>query len=333
MLSSTRCPQICDLPGDVLSQILTFCTADLWSIRQVNRRLKLAAAMEVRVIRIRPQSGLRAEAVNPSKQKSPQALQRQYPVLRQIWLSAVPMDSRPVMDASPFWLSNLDDSPSVLRSVEHCKSLVVAGDFAALTYAEANLPSFSSGSCKLALDHDFYPSSQRKRKSKSLLCKFGNSLINMPHGLQHAMKALLIHPPQSVLFSNLQVLHRIGLEQTLSTVLKHCPQIRELHFVSTPPERCCAWADLQCCHTLQQLDQVSQVQYEIDRRVRAYGKAADPACFKQIMRPMVDYMYKSMPNVQQVFNSRGGQERLLACRLLDSTGCARVHIQGQWDLR
>ena len=84
MLSSTRCPQICDLPGEVLSQILTFCTADLWSIRQVNRRLKLAAAMEVRVIRIRPQSGLRAEAVNPSKQKSPQALQRQYPVLRQV---------------------------------------------------------------------------------------------------------------------------------------------------------------------------------------------------------------------------------------------------------
>ncbi|DBA97730.1 TPA: hypothetical protein ACH3X3_012610 [Trebouxia sp. C0006] len=322
MSSSTRCPQICDLPQEVLSQILTFCTADLWSIRQVNRRLKLAAAMEVRVIRIRPQSGLRAEAVKPSKQKPPQALQRQYPVLRQVWLSAIPMDSTPVVDATP----------SVLRSVEHCKSLVIAGDSAALTYAEANLPSFFPGNCKLALDHDFYPS---QRKSKSLLCKLGNSLINMPRGLQHAMKALLIHPPQSVLFLNLQVLHKIWLDQTLSTVLKHCPQIRELHHVSTQPEQCCAWADLQCCHTLQQLDQVSQVQHEINRHVRAYGKAADPACFKQVMRPMVDYLYNSMPNLQQVFNMQrsAGQERLLACRLIDSTGCARVHIQGQWDLQ
>ncbi|KAL0044999.1 hypothetical protein WJX82_004650 [Trebouxia sp. C0006] len=191
-------------------------------------------------------SGLRAEAVKPSKQKPPQALQRQYPVLRQVWLSAIPMDSTPVVDATP----------SVLRSVEHCKSLVIAGDSAALTYAEANLPSFFPGNCKLALDHDFYPS---QRKSKNL----------------------------------------------------------------------------QCCHTLQQLDQVSQVQHEINRHVRAYGKAADPACFKQVMRPMVDYLYNSMPNLQQVFNMQrsAGQERLLACRLIDSTGCARVHIQGQWDLQ
>ena len=239
------------------------------------------------------------------------------PALVQVWLSAIPMDSTPVVDATP----------SVLRSVEHCKSLVIAGDSAALTYAEANLPSFfpgekgcapdilywstshhdllcyvilccstskhvlyitlfalykfilhciskwlvssimslrehketkihacGTGNCKLALDHDFYPS---QRKSKNLLCKLGNSLINMPRGLQHAMKALLIHPPQSVLFLNLQVLHKIWLDQTLSTVLKHCPQIRELHHVSTQPEQCCAWADLQCCHTLQQLDQVS----------------------------------------------------------------------------
>ncbi len=57
------------------------------------------------------------------------------PAVVQVWLTAIPMDSTPVVYASPF----------VLRSVEHCKSLVVAGDSAALTYAEANLPSFSPG--------------------------------------------------------------------------------------------------------------------------------------------------------------------------------------------
>jgi len=56
----------------------------------------------------------------------------------QVWLTAVPMDSMPSVDA-------VAAGPSMLRTVEHCKSLVVAGDFAALTYAEANLPSFSSG--------------------------------------------------------------------------------------------------------------------------------------------------------------------------------------------
>ena len=61
--------------------------------------------------------------------------------------------------------------------------------------------------------------------------------------------------------------------------------------------------------------QVSQVQYEIDRRVRAYGKAADPACFKQIMRPMVDYMYKSMPNVQQASTCRW------SCKAVHNKSC------------
>ena len=143
-------------------------------------------------------------------------------------------------------------------SILHCISKWLVSSIMFLReYRETKIHACGTGSCKLALDHDFYPSSQRKRKSKILLRKFGNSLINMPHGLQHAMKALLIHPPQSVLFLNLQVLHKIWLDQTLSTVLKHCPQIRELHHVSTQPEQCCAWADLQCCHTLQQLDQVS----------------------------------------------------------------------------
>ncbi|DBB07068.1 TPA: hypothetical protein ACH3X1_011654 [Trebouxia sp. C0004] len=122
----------------------------------------------------------------------------------------------------------------------------------------------------------------------------------MPLGLQHAMKTLLICPPQSVLFSSLQLLDTMALQQTLSVVLKHCPQMRELHDVSTQPEPCCAWADLQCCHTLEQLDQVSQVHYEIHGLVRAYGTAADPACFKQIVRAKVDYMYSSMPKLQQV---------------------------------
>jgi len=45
--------------------------------------------------------------------------------------------------------------------------------------------------------------------------------------------------------------------------------------------------------------QVSQVQDEIHRLVRASGTAADPNRFKQILRPMIDYMYSSMPNLQQ----------------------------------
>ncbi len=45
--------------------------------------------------------------------------------------------------------------------------------------------------------------------------------------------------------------------------------------------------------------QVSQVQDEIHRLVRAYGTAADPNRFKQIVRPMIDYMYSSMPKLQQ----------------------------------
>ncbi|KAL0040102.1 hypothetical protein WJX79_006468 [Trebouxia sp. C0005] len=177
-----------------------------------------------------------AEVVDPSKQRSPQVLQRHFPVLRQIWLTAFPMDGTPLVDASP----------SMLRSVQYCDDLVVAGNLAAMTYAEAHLPSFSSGNWKLALD-----------------------------------------------------------------------------------------CDLQCCHTLEQLDQVSQVKDEIHRLVRASGTAAEPARFKQIVRPMIDYMYSSMPKLQQVLNMQrsGSAERMLACRMTDSTGCTRVHIQGQWDLQ
>ena len=40
---------------------------------------------------------------------------------------------------------SVDASPSMLRSVEHCSDLIIAGNLAAMTYAEANLPSFSSG--------------------------------------------------------------------------------------------------------------------------------------------------------------------------------------------
>jgi len=46
--------------------------------------------------------------------------------------------------------------------------------------------------------------------------------------------------------------------------------------------------------------QVSQVKHEIHRLVLASGTAADPARFKQIVRPMIDYMYSSMPKLQQV---------------------------------
>ena len=79
-----HCPQICDLPPEVLSQVLTHCTAQWWSIRQVNRCLKLAVAKEVRAIHIRPHSSSEVEAVDPPIHVSPQALQRQYPVLRQV---------------------------------------------------------------------------------------------------------------------------------------------------------------------------------------------------------------------------------------------------------
>ncbi len=111
-----------------------------------------------------------------------------------------------------------------------------------------------AGNCKLALDCGLYPSSQIDRKS--VVRKLGNSLIHMPNRLQQAMKTLLMCPAQSVLFSNLQVVYHLTLQQTPSVFLKHCPQIRELRHVLTQPERCCAWADLQCCHTLEQLDQV-----------------------------------------------------------------------------
>ncbi len=111
-----------------------------------------------------------------------------------------------------------------------------------------------AGNCKLALDCSVYPYSQTDRKI--IVCKLGNSLIHMPSRLEHEMSELLIRPPQPVLFSNLQVLNSFSVQQTLSFVLRHCPQIRELHNVSTQPEQLCAWPDLQCCHTIEQLDQV-----------------------------------------------------------------------------
>ena len=86
MSLGTQRPQLCDLPPEVLSEVLMFCTADWWSIRQVNRHLKLAVAMKVRVIHIRPQLSSQAEVVDPSKQRSPQVLQRHFPVLRQVWI-------------------------------------------------------------------------------------------------------------------------------------------------------------------------------------------------------------------------------------------------------
>ncbi len=161
MSLSTQSPQLGDLPPEVLSQVLTFCTADWWSIRQVNRRLKLAVAMEVRVIHIRPQLGSQAEAEvasSPAATVSCAAsglnvgtcsyclstqsqsseffsVSKRCRALVQIWLTAFPMDSTPLVDARP----------SMLRSLKHCDDLVVAGNLAAVTYAEANLPSFLSG--------------------------------------------------------------------------------------------------------------------------------------------------------------------------------------------
>lgn len=55
--------------------------------------------------------------------------------LVQIWLTAFPIDGTPVVDASP----------SMLRSFQHCNDLVVAGILAAMTHADAYLPSFLSG--------------------------------------------------------------------------------------------------------------------------------------------------------------------------------------------
>ena len=124
----------------------------------------------------------------------------------------------------------------------------------ALRQYKSTTKAMNAGNYKLALDHGLYPSSQTDHEI--VVRKLGNSLINMPFRLQHAMKPLLICPPQPILFSNLQVLDKMALQQTLSAVLKHCPQMRELHHVSTQPGQCCAWADLQCCHTLEQLDQV-----------------------------------------------------------------------------
>lgn len=112
----------------------------------------------------------------------------------------------------------------------------------------------NAGNWKLALDCGAYPSAQTD--CESVVRKLGHSLIHMPYRLQHAMCTLLLCPPKPGFFSNLQVLNGISTLQTLSVFLRHCPQIRELHQISTQPEQCCAWADLQCCHTLEQLDQV-----------------------------------------------------------------------------
>ena len=112
----------------------------------------------------------------------------------------------------------------------------------------------NAGNCKLALDHDVYPPSQTD--GKSVARKLVNSWIHMPTRLQHAMSALLSCPPQPVLFPNLQVLNAISLLQTLSLFLRHCPQIREVCNISTQPEQFHAWADLRCCNTLEQMEQV-----------------------------------------------------------------------------
>ncbi|KAA6418390.1 MAG: hypothetical protein FRX49_11646 [Trebouxia sp. A1-2] len=56
---------------------------------------------------------------------------------------------------------------------------------------------------------------------------------------------------------------------------------------------------------------VSQVKDEIHRLVRASGTAAEPARFKQIVRPMIDYMYSSMPKLQQAL-ARPGQHRIVS---------------------
>ena len=48
-------------------------------------------------------------------------------VLVQVWLTDCP--------------EAFDVNPSMLRAIKHCNDLVFAGDLAAVTYAEANLPS------------------------------------------------------------------------------------------------------------------------------------------------------------------------------------------------
>lgn len=53
-------------------------------MRQVNRCLKLAVDVEVRGIRIALQRGSGAEAADALDRKSPLALQRKYPKLRQV---------------------------------------------------------------------------------------------------------------------------------------------------------------------------------------------------------------------------------------------------------
>ena len=81
------CPlrgQLCELPKEVLSQILGLCRADFTAVRQVNRCLKDAVDLEVRAITVTLRSGSRAGAANAFKRKSPLDLQRKYPKLRQV---------------------------------------------------------------------------------------------------------------------------------------------------------------------------------------------------------------------------------------------------------
>ena len=78
------CGQLCDLPKEVLSQIVGLCRRDFRAMRQVNRCLKVAVDMEVRGIRIALQRGSGAEAADALDRKSPLALQRKYPKLRQV---------------------------------------------------------------------------------------------------------------------------------------------------------------------------------------------------------------------------------------------------------
>ena len=78
------CSQLCDLPKEVLSQLISLCRADFSSLRQVNRCLKQAVDVEVRGITVTQQSGPRAGAANALERMSPRALLRKYPNLRQV---------------------------------------------------------------------------------------------------------------------------------------------------------------------------------------------------------------------------------------------------------
>ena len=45
--------------------------------------------------------------------------------------------------------------------------------------------------------------------------------------------------------------------------------------------------------------QVSQVQDDVESLVTAHGRSADPVQFRQIVQPMLGYVYGSMPKLEQ----------------------------------